>query len=111
VQSQWVITDSNTPATAAVIRRLMDEAINSAATPVVIAPMLATRVPSDMEISWIRQLTEGPTVGQLAEHAGYPERMMFRLLRELTNVGVWPTGPSRGSRRVGRGSSRRSCAR
>jgi hypothetical protein len=28
-QSQWVTTDSNTPATAAAIRGLMDEAINS----------------------------------------------------------------------------------
>ncbi|MEU1249093.1 DNA-binding response regulator [Micromonospora arida] len=40
-------------------------------------------VASETEISWIRQLTQGLTVARLAEHAGYSERMMFRLLRGL----------------------------
>jgi DNA-binding NarL/FixJ family response regulator len=41
------------------------------------------RIPPEMEISWIRQLTQGLTVARLAERAGYSERMMFRLLRDL----------------------------
>jgi DNA-binding NarL/FixJ family response regulator len=41
------------------------------------------RIPPETEISWIRQLTQGLTVARLAERAGYSERMMFRLLREL----------------------------
>jgi DNA-binding NarL/FixJ family response regulator len=39
--------------------------------------------PSPREIEWLRQLAGGATVGQLADHAGYSERAMFRLLREL----------------------------
>jgi DNA-binding NarL/FixJ family response regulator len=39
--------------------------------------------PSLREIEWLRQLAGGTTVGQLADHAGYSERAMFRLLREL----------------------------
>jgi DNA-binding NarL/FixJ family response regulator len=41
------------------------------------------RIPPETEISWIRQLAQGLTVARLAERAGYSERMMFRLLREL----------------------------
>lgn len=41
------------------------------------------RIPPETEISWIRQLTQGLTVARLAERAGYSERMMFRLLRDL----------------------------
>jgi len=41
------------------------------------------RVPPETEISWIRQLAQGLTVARLAERAGYSERMMFRLLRDL----------------------------
>jgi DNA-binding NarL/FixJ family response regulator len=41
------------------------------------------RIPPETEISWIRQLTQGMTVARLAERAGYSERMMFRLLRDL----------------------------
>jgi DNA-binding NarL/FixJ family response regulator len=39
--------------------------------------------PSLREIEWLRQLAAGVTVGQLADRAGYSERAMFRLLREL----------------------------
>jgi DNA-binding NarL/FixJ family response regulator len=35
------------------------------------------------EIEWLRALAEGATVAQLAEQAGYSERAMFRLLRDL----------------------------
>jgi DNA-binding NarL/FixJ family response regulator len=40
-------------------------------------------VPSDSEVAWLRQLAHGGTVGDLARRAGYSERMMFRLLRDL----------------------------
>lgn len=40
-------------------------------------------IPPETEITWIRQLTQGLTVARLAERAGYSERMMFRLLRDL----------------------------
>jgi DNA-binding NarL/FixJ family response regulator len=35
------------------------------------------------EIEWLRGLATGATVAQLAERAGYSERAMFRLLRDL----------------------------
>jgi DNA-binding NarL/FixJ family response regulator len=40
-------------------------------------------VPSPQEVGWLRELTSGTTVAQLADHAGYSERAMFRVLREL----------------------------
>jgi DNA-binding NarL/FixJ family response regulator len=39
--------------------------------------------PSENEIDWLRQLARGSSVADLAERAGYSERMMFRLLRAL----------------------------
>jgi DNA-binding NarL/FixJ family response regulator len=39
--------------------------------------------PSPQEIQWLRQLSQGVTVSRLASTAGYSERAMFRLLREL----------------------------
>ena len=39
--------------------------------------------PSEEERSWLRQLAQGSSVADLAEHAGYSERMMFRLLHAL----------------------------
>jgi DNA-binding NarL/FixJ family response regulator len=39
--------------------------------------------PSEEEVNWLRQLALGSSVADLAEHAGYSERMMFRLLRAL----------------------------
>lgn len=39
--------------------------------------------PSSREISWLRDLADGVSVGRIAEGAGYSERMMFRLLRDL----------------------------
>lgn len=35
------------------------------------------------EIEWLRDLAGGATVAQIAERAGYSERAMFRLLRDL----------------------------
>ena len=40
-------------------------------------------VPSPQEIGWLRELASGTTVARLADRAGYSERAMFRLLREL----------------------------
>jgi DNA-binding NarL/FixJ family response regulator len=40
-------------------------------------------IPAGREIEWLHQLADGLTVGQLAALAGYSERMMFRLLRDL----------------------------
>ncbi len=41
------------------------------------------RIPSASERDWLQSLSDGVTVGALAERAGYSERMMFRLLRGL----------------------------
>ena len=35
------------------------------------------------EVDWLRMLANGSTVKQVADRAGYSERMMFRLLRDL----------------------------
>jgi DNA-binding NarL/FixJ family response regulator len=40
-------------------------------------------VPSPQEIGWLRELALGTTVARLADRAGYSERAMFRLLRQL----------------------------
>jgi DNA-binding NarL/FixJ family response regulator len=39
--------------------------------------------PQPEQVSWLRQLAAGTTVGRLAGQAGYSERAMFRLLRAL----------------------------
>lgn len=39
--------------------------------------------PTSQEIGWLRELATGRTVGQIADDAGYSERMMFRLLRRV----------------------------
>ncbi|GAA0505405.1 DNA-binding response regulator [Paractinoplanes deccanensis] len=45
--------------------------------------------PSPAERHWLRGLAQGATVGRLAAEAGYSERMMFRLLRDLyTRMGA-----------------------
>jgi DNA-binding NarL/FixJ family response regulator len=46
-------------------------------------PARETGLPSPREIQWLRELAGGRTVAQLAERAGYSERAMFRLLRDL----------------------------
>jgi DNA-binding NarL/FixJ family response regulator len=40
-------------------------------------------VPSPQQVDWLRELALGTTVARLADRAGYSERAMFRLLREL----------------------------
>jgi DNA-binding NarL/FixJ family response regulator len=43
----------------------------------------------ERELQWLRELAKGITVAQLAELAGYSERAMFRLLRNLySRLGV-----------------------
>jgi DNA-binding NarL/FixJ family response regulator len=44
---------------------------------------LEASMPSEVERQWLRLLASGSTVTELAERAGYSERMMFRLLRAL----------------------------
>jgi DNA-binding NarL/FixJ family response regulator len=45
--------------------------------------------PSHREREWLRDLSRGVTVGRIAADAGYSERMMFRLLRDLyTRLGA-----------------------
>jgi DNA-binding NarL/FixJ family response regulator len=39
--------------------------------------------PTAREIGWLQDLAGGVSVARIAEQAGYSERMMFRLLREL----------------------------
>ncbi|GAA4949084.1 hypothetical protein GCM10023334_062530 [Nonomuraea thailandensis] len=40
-------------------------------------------VPSAREIEWLRRLSQGTTVGRLADEVGYSERAMFRQLSDL----------------------------
>jgi DNA-binding NarL/FixJ family response regulator len=40
-------------------------------------------MPSPQEVGWLRELAFGTTVAELADRAGYSERAMFRLLRDL----------------------------
>lgn len=45
--------------------------------------------PSTREIGWLRDLANEVSVSRIAESAGYSERMMFRLLRDLyTRLGA-----------------------
>jgi DNA-binding NarL/FixJ family response regulator len=48
-----------------------------------------TDIPPEQELAWLRQLAQGSTVARIARQAGYSERMMFRLLRDLyTRLGA-----------------------
>ncbi|GAA3348467.1 hypothetical protein GCM10020358_67090 [Amorphoplanes nipponensis] len=52
-------------------------------------PEPASDRPTPDQRKWLRGLAAGRTVGQIAVEAGYSERMMFRLLRELyTRLGA-----------------------
>jgi DNA-binding NarL/FixJ family response regulator len=57
-----------------VVRALADQGAENAAS----ADHL-----SQQEISWLRDLANEVSVGQIAEDTGYSERMLFRLLRDL----------------------------
>jgi DNA-binding NarL/FixJ family response regulator len=76
------------------VRRVFEDAIGgSSLLPIEVVHALsssATRPdedqavrPTPQELLWLRQLADGTTVGTLAHEAGYSERAMFRLLRQL----------------------------
>jgi DNA-binding NarL/FixJ family response regulator len=75
------------------MRRVFDAAVaGQSLLPVEVVRALTTSqppleedeaVPSPQEIGWLRELALGTTVVRLADRAGYSERAMFRLLREL----------------------------
>jgi DNA-binding NarL/FixJ family response regulator len=46
-------------------------------------PLDGDDAPSTREVDWLRELASGATVAKLAERAGYSERAMFRLLRQM----------------------------
>jgi DNA-binding NarL/FixJ family response regulator len=66
--------------------------------PTSIVRALAARVPAspdpdqwitDQQAGWLRELASGTIVADIARHAGYSEREMFRLLGDLyTRIGV-----------------------
>jgi DNA-binding NarL/FixJ family response regulator len=74
------------------VQRVLEAAVDGVSMlPVEVVRALAARqLPlsreprvSRREIQWLQALAKGQTVSQLAEHAGYSERAMFRLLRDL----------------------------
>jgi DNA-binding NarL/FixJ family response regulator len=85
-------------ASPAAIRAAFEAAVNgNALLPIEVMRALAAEPhgsqlvgePSAREIGWLRDLAQGFSVARLAERAGYSERMMFRLLRELyTKLGT-----------------------
>jgi DNA-binding NarL/FixJ family response regulator len=81
------------------MRRVFDAAVaGQSVLPVEVVRALTTSqplpeedetVPSPKEIGWLRELALGTTVVRLADRAGYSERAMFRLLRQLyLRIGV-----------------------
>jgi DNA-binding NarL/FixJ family response regulator len=64
-------------------RSLLPADVVSAVTAGVPNGEVGSSSPSEKEINWLRQLAEGSSVADLAERAGYSERMMFRLLHDV----------------------------
>ncbi|MFI6503798.1 response regulator transcription factor [Nonomuraea typhae] len=58
------------------------DVLRSLIAPGVLTPQEAV-APSPRELEWLRHLSTGATVADVADRAGYSERMMFRLLRDL----------------------------
>lgn len=79
--------------TAAVLRRTVEATLGGQAVlPANVAVALATGIVSSGDVApaiiqehlgWLRRLDSGMTVAQLAQHVGYSERAMYRLLRQL----------------------------
>jgi DNA-binding NarL/FixJ family response regulator len=59
------------------------EVVRALASPSGPTAETAQDAPSVREIEWLRELASGATVARLASRAGYSERAMFRLLRDL----------------------------
>lgn len=80
-----------------VLREVVEAAVTGRSVlPIEVLRVLAAQAPAEgpggpqrHEIEWLRQLARGVSVARLAEQAGYSERMMFRLLRDVyTRLGV-----------------------
>lgn len=73
----------------ALLRAVEATADGQAVLPAAVVTALATGPPAPppmltpVQLSWLRQLSTGSTVAQLAGRAGYSEREMFRLLKAL----------------------------
>jgi DNA-binding NarL/FixJ family response regulator len=63
------------------VSMLPAEAVRALAAPK--APHDETNQLTPREILWLRALSQGMTVAQLAENVGYSERAMYRLLRDM----------------------------
>jgi DNA-binding NarL/FixJ family response regulator len=63
------------------VSMLPAEAVRALAAPK--APDDETIQLKPREIEWLRALSQGRTVAQLAENVGYSERAMYRLLRDM----------------------------
>jgi DNA-binding NarL/FixJ family response regulator len=63
------------------VSMLPAEAVRALAAPN--APQDATTKLAPREIEWLRALSQGRTVAQLADSVGYSERAMYRLLRDM----------------------------
>jgi DNA-binding NarL/FixJ family response regulator len=61
------------------VSMLPAEAVRALATPKTTHDQANPLTPR--EIEWLKALSQGTTVAQLAEHVGYSERAMYRLLR------------------------------
>jgi DNA-binding NarL/FixJ family response regulator len=88
-------------ASPAMMRRIFEDAVNGMSLlPVDVVRVLASAdepsgtdeggvALSHREVEWLRELASGATVAKLAEKAGYSERAMFRLLKNLySQMGV-----------------------
>jgi DNA-binding NarL/FixJ family response regulator len=49
----------------------------------VTAPQAGLAILSEERLSWLRRLAAGSTVAELADNAGYSERAMFRILKQV----------------------------
>jgi DNA-binding NarL/FixJ family response regulator len=63
------------------VSMLPAEAVRALAAPKV--PQDVTTQLTPREIEWLRALSQGRTVAQLADNVGYSERAMYRLLRDM----------------------------
>jgi DNA-binding NarL/FixJ family response regulator len=72
-RTMWMMLSGGAVVPADVLRSLAAQ----------VSPPDASPPPSDEALGWLRDLAGGATVAALAARAGYSERAMFRLLRDL----------------------------